>query len=195
MVRSLAPLAGRGWGEGLSPQTRCELSGEQRVGWAKPPGRANARPMTGSACRPFRARIELVGTARCAFAHPTLSARECDAHAGRGEGGAPLLPRNFVVDAFHVEIHAEDLAVVEMVAALAFHLLAVLADDRAFERMQLACGDGGLRFLGHLLHVVGHVGIGRHLEHFAVEYATNFVLFPDAVVLGLVAGNVYGRPG
>src|SRR6516164_10449017 len=109
--------------------------------------------MTGSACPPFTARIELVGTARCAFAHPTLSARECDAHAERRRW-RPLLPRHFVVDAFHVEIHAEDLAVVEMVAALAFHLLAVLADDRAFERMQLAFGDGGLRLLGHLLHVV-----------------------------------------
>src|SRR5262245_19989156 len=32
-------------------------SGES-VGWAKPPGRANARPMTGSACPPFRAPIE-----------------------------------------------------------------------------------------------------------------------------------------
>src|SRR5258708_1145409 len=28
--------------------------------WAKPPGRANARPMTGSACPPFAVRIELV---------------------------------------------------------------------------------------------------------------------------------------
>jgi hypothetical protein len=40
------------------------------VGWAKPSGRANARPMTGSACHPTGAR-EMVGTALRAFAHPT----------------------------------------------------------------------------------------------------------------------------
>src|SRR5260370_12933694 len=46
------------------------------VGWAKPPGRAKARPMTGSACPPFKIAIaSVVGTAHLPtlqFAH-TLS--------------------------------------------------------------------------------------------------------------------------
>src|SRR5512135_2002781 len=81
------------------------------------------------------------------------------------------LARDLVVDALDVEIHAEDLAVIEMIAALAFDLLAVLAEDRALERIELAGGDRGLRVLGGLLHVVGHVGVGRHCEHLAVQAA------------------------
>ena len=58
--------------------------------------------------------------------------------AGEGDAcsGVALLPGNLVVDALDVEVHAEHLAVVEMVAALAFDGLAVLIDDRAFERIQ-----------------------------------------------------------
>src|ERR1700761_3246593 len=49
-----------------------------------------------------------------------------------------LLARQLVVDALDVEIHAEDLAGVEIGAALALDLLAVLPNHRAFERVQLA---------------------------------------------------------
>ena len=49
-----------------------------------------------------------------------------------------LLPGDLVVDAFDVKVHAQDLPVVEVSAALAFQRLAVLIDDRTLERMQLA---------------------------------------------------------
>src|ERR1700727_3832454 len=52
-----------------------------------------------------------------------------------------LLAGNLVVDALDVEVHAEHLAVGEMIAALAFDGLAVLVHDRAFERKQLAVGN------------------------------------------------------
>jgi hypothetical protein len=42
---------------------RARHSGTEIVGWAKPPGRAYARPMTGSACPPsFQQRGPMVGT-------------------------------------------------------------------------------------------------------------------------------------
>src|SRR5882757_8968702 len=63
---------------------------------------------------------------------------------------SPLLAGDLVVDAFDIEVHAEHLAIVEMGAALAFDFLAVLADDRAFEREQLAVGDGGFGVHGEL---------------------------------------------
>src|SRR5258705_1401416 len=41
------------------------------VGWAKPPGRANARPMTGSAYPPFSSRLGcMVGTAQTRLCPP-----------------------------------------------------------------------------------------------------------------------------
>ena len=60
---------------------------------------------------------------------------------------ACLFAGHLVVDALDVEVHAEDLPVVEMVAALAFDRLAVLVDHRAFEREELAGGDGGFGIL------------------------------------------------
>src|SRR4051812_33135471 len=55
--------------------------------------------------------------------------------------GISSFPRGLVVDALDIEVHAEDLAVVEVLATLAFHLLAILADDRALERMQCTRRD------------------------------------------------------
>ena len=46
--------------------------------------------------------------------------------------------RDLVVHAFDVPVHAQDLAGIEVIAALAFHRLAVLIGDRALERMQRA---------------------------------------------------------
>jgi hypothetical protein len=49
------------------------------VGRAKPPGRANARPMTGSACPPLQAIRFIVrwwARRKSAFAHPCISARD-----------------------------------------------------------------------------------------------------------------------
>ena len=59
-----------------------------------------------------------------------------------------LFPRDLVVDALDVEVHAKNLPVVEMVAALAFDGLAVLIHDRAFERKQFSIDDRGLGILG-----------------------------------------------
>src|SRR5215469_639547 len=42
------------------------------AGWAKPTGRANARPMTGSACPPSRAKLSRWARRKCAFAYPTI---------------------------------------------------------------------------------------------------------------------------
>src|SRR4029077_16107461 len=77
-----------------------------------------------------------------------------------------LLARNLVVDALDVEVRAEDLAIVEMVAAFAFDGLSALYHDRTLERMQLARDNGGFGVLRHLLHVVGHVSVGGHHDHF-----------------------------
>src|SRR5712671_2500684 len=96
---------------------------------------------------------------------------------------AVLLPGNLVVDALDVEVHAQDLTVGKMVAALALNLLAVLADNRTFERIKFACRDGGLGIFRHFLHVAGHVGVGRHLEHLAFEPAPGVLGFPGAVEL------------
>src|ERR1700674_5804783 len=83
------------------------------------------------------------------------------ARAG-GERSNASFPRQLVVDAFDVIVHAEDLAVVEMGAALAFDRLVVLAEHRTLERVQLAVRDRGFGVHGELFHVVGHVGIGGH---------------------------------
>src|SRR5882724_7843320 len=54
------------------------------VGWAKPTGRANARPMTGSACPPFKIAIaSRAGTAQGAPLPTTIRS-----HAPQDEAGA-----------------------------------------------------------------------------------------------------------
>src|SRR4051794_14165667 len=58
---------------------------------------------------------------------------------------ASSIPRQLVVDALDVEVHTQDLAVVEMRAALALDRFAVLRQHRAFERMQRAGRDRRLR--------------------------------------------------
>src|SRR5580692_134126 len=104
------------------------------------------------------------------------------------------LPRNFVVHAFDVEIHAQDLAGVKTVAALALHRLAVLIGDRTLERMQRAGPDGGFRIHRHLLYVVGHVGIGRHHDHSRIKAAPGVFGGPFAVERGLGALGVIVAP-
>src|SRR5437660_3275232 len=91
-----------------------------------------------------------------------------------------LLAGDLVVDALDVEVHAEHLTVVEMGTALAFDFLAVLADDRAFERLQLAFDDGGFGIHRELFHVVGHVGIGRHHDNLALQAAPEIFRLPGA---------------
>src|SRR5215831_11534101 len=80
---------------------------------------------------------------------------------GTGRRDRWLFARYLVVHALDVEVHAQDLPIVEMVAALAFDGLSALIDDRALEWMQAAVGDRRLGLLGERLHVVRHVGIGR----------------------------------
>src|ERR1041385_6091267 len=93
------------------------------------------------------------------FTHsPRKTSMLCDPSPLGGEGYSSH-PRQLVVDALDVEVHAEDLPVVEMVAALALDRLAVLRQHRALEGMQLARGDRRLGVLGDLLHVRGHVGV------------------------------------
>ena len=75
-----------------------------------------------------------------------------------------LPPGIFFVDAFDIEVHAQDLTVVEMVAAFAWHSVAVLIGDWAFERMQRAGFDRRFGVHGHLLHVIRHVCVWRHLH-------------------------------
>src|ERR1700689_385023 len=70
---------------------RVKLLGEEKVrilrrfvGWAKPTGRANARPMTGSACPPnFCGGNNGGHGAKSAFAHPTLHANLLSPPRGR----------------------------------------------------------------------------------------------------------------
>ena len=72
-----------------------------------------------------------------------------------GKARSVLLARKLVVDAFDVEIHTENLAVVEVIAAFALDRLAVLPNDRALERMQLARDDRGLGILKPIFTSLG----------------------------------------
>src|ERR1041385_3625024 len=91
------------------------------------------------------------------FTHsPRKTSMLCDPSPLGGEGYSSH-PRQLVVDALDVEIHAEDLPVVEMVAALALDGFSVLRQHRALERVQLARGNRRLGVLRHLLHGVRHV--------------------------------------
>jgi hypothetical protein len=88
--------AGRAAGDGL---IRHSGMLRQNEGWAKPTSRANARPMTGSACPPA-ASSKKVGTAKAPF--PTLHtassafADDDDQHAWRHHRPAmTVIPQNF----------------------------------------------------------------------------------------------------
>src|SRR5215207_2427580 len=72
---------------------------------------------------------------------------------GRSCPGRSALLRQLVVDALHIEVHAEDLLVGKGAVAPALHLRAVLFQDRALEGVELAGPNGGLGLLGHLLHI------------------------------------------
>ena len=58
----------------------------------------------------------------------------------------------------------------------------------------VAGDDRGFGVLGHLLHVVRHVGVGRHHDHLRLQAVPGVFLLPGAVELGLDAGDVVGRP-
>src|SRR6266481_1883991 len=63
----------RGWrtgGTSSNPPHRTDMA--EIVGWAKPPGRANARPMINSACPPFDATIWIDGGHGANAPLPTL---------------------------------------------------------------------------------------------------------------------------
>ena len=116
-----------------------------------------------------------------------------DCSRGRRWVRGPRVLRQLVVDALDVIVHAKELAVGKRLAGFADRR-AVLLGDRAGEGMELAGLDLGDRVLGHLLHVVGHVGEGREDDH-AVLHATPGVLrLPGAVENGLNARDVVGIP-
>src|SRR3954468_1948482 len=104
----------------------------------------------------IQAKIERGGDHKCRGLLATPSEPPPGGAGDLGDAKSGLLARQLVVDAFDIEIHAEDLAVVKIGAALALDRLAVLPKDRALERMQLARGDRRLGILGDLLHVVRH---------------------------------------
>src|ERR1700722_5955636 len=59
-----------------SPARRhLRVAGDSRVGWAKPTGRANARPMINSACPPFRMQSGRDGGHGARAPLPTLQIR------------------------------------------------------------------------------------------------------------------------
>jgi hypothetical protein len=62
----------------------------------------------------------------------------------------------------HVEVHAKDLLIGQMIAALTFDGVAVLIDDRVLERMQCTGLDRGLSIHRRLFHVVRHIGVRSH---------------------------------
>src|SRR4051794_12309271 len=97
------------------------------------------------------------------------------------------LLRQLVVDAFDVPVHAEDLLIRQRALPFAFGLGAVLLHDRAFERVELAGGDGGFGVLRHLFHVVRHVLVGRHDDHVRAEPTPGVAGLPGPVENGFDA--------
>src|SRR3954462_1582263 len=97
----------------------------------------------------IQAKIERGGDHKCRVLLATPSEPPPGGAGDLGDARSVLLARQLVLDALHVEIHAEDLAVVKIGAALALDRLAILPNDRAHERMQLARGDRGLGILGN----------------------------------------------
>src|SRR3954447_16556261 len=96
----------------------------------------------------IQAKIERGGDHKCRVLLATPSEPPPGGAGDLGKARSVLLAGQLVVDALHVEIHTENLAVVEVIAAFAFDRLAVLPNDRALERMQLARNDRGLGILG-----------------------------------------------
>src|SRR5918912_379234 len=83
-------------------------------------------------CRPdSRAKIERGGSHKCRVLLATPSEPPPGGAGDLVNARSVLLARQLVVDALHIEIHAEDLAVIEVIAALALDLFAVLPNDRA----------------------------------------------------------------
>src|SRR5262249_58009328 len=80
------------------------------------------------------------------------------------------------LDPFDVKVHAEDLLVGEIGAALAFDRLVVLGDDGALERVQLAVGDRRLGIHGELLHLeIGRASCRGRGESWGGDGALNKV--------------------
>src|SRR5882724_51495 len=103
------------------------------------------------------------------------------------------LCRQLALDAFGQPIHAGDVAVAEHLAVL--HLeVAVLVLDRTLENNDLAALDAVFRCLRRRLHIVRHVGIGRHLQHLALQPAPDVPALPGAVDRRLHALDVVGSP-
>src|SRR3954467_74837 len=86
-------------------------------------------------CRPDnnQAKIERGGDHKCRVLLATPSGPVPGGAGDLDDARSVLLAGQLVVDAFDIEIHAEDLAVVEIGAALALDRFAVLPKDRALE--------------------------------------------------------------
>src|SRR3954447_23467061 len=96
----------------------------------------------------IQAKIERGGDHKCRVLLATPSEPPPGGAGDLGNARSVLLARKLVVDALDVEIHAEDLAVIKVIATFALDRLAVLPNDRALEWMQLARCDRGLGILG-----------------------------------------------
>src|SRR5512146_2879987 len=80
-------------------------------------------------CRPHRSETERGGDHKCRVLLATPSEPPPGGAGDFGKARSVLLAWQLVVDALDVEIHAEDLAVVEVIAAFALDRLAVLPND------------------------------------------------------------------
>src|SRR5216683_5775192 len=104
------------------------------------------------------------------------------------------LARDLLVDALDVEVHAQDLSIVQVRSSLAFDGLALLIDHRALEWVQVAIADRSLSLHGELLYVIGHVGIRRHEQHLRLETAPDVARGPLVVEQRLHALDVIRTP-
>ncbi len=102
--------------------------------------------------------------------------------------------RQLVVDAGDVEVHAKERAVIGD-GTFGEPIRTVLLLDRAGEGVQFAGADLRFGLFGELLHVVGHVGVGRHRQDAVLQAIPDLLRLPGAVEHGLGALDVVGAPG
>ena len=101
-----------------------------------------------------------------------------------------FLFRQAVINAFDIEIHAQDLPIRQSPLAIAGHFFSVLCINGAFEGIQFAGFDGLFGIDGQFFDILRHIGEGRHIDHIGRETAPCIDRRPFAIKLGFDACDV-----